>query len=298
MGLADLVVVTGSQDTVQRAYRSGTPAIGVGPGNVPVIVDESADLEQAARLIAQSKTFDNGSSCSSESAVIILDAVYEEMMEELSNAGGHLASPAEEGRLRERFFRGGMRNREFTAQDFSVLCDLLDLEASVGSKFVMVEDDTPGPGNPMSMEKISLVPTIYRARGLEHSVDMAKEVLEVAGMGHSAGIHTRHRSRSLRLAEALPVARVLVNQAHSVGNGGAFDNRLPFTLTMGCGTWAGNSICENLSIDHFLNVSRHVETREWDEPTPSSLFSQHWERTGESGSGREGCGVDRESSGY
>ncbi len=276
MAEVDLVVATGSQNNVRRAYRSGTPAIGVGAGNVPVIIDTTADVADAASKIRASKTFDNATSCSSENALVILDDVYASMLDALQTAGGHLADEAEAARIRQRLFPAGSLNRSLIAKDYAVLREIFELSGSDRDAFVMVEEPEPGVDRPMTGEKLSLVLTLYRAQDFDHALLLTNRILEVQGIGHSAGIHTDDSERARRVAETLPVVRVLVNQAHTFGNGGSFDNVMPFTLSMGCGTWAGNSISENLNVGHFINITHLVETITPDEPAERELFAAHW----------------------
>ncbi len=281
MDKADMVVVTGSQNNVRNAYRSGTPAIGVGAGNVPVIIDTGADLDDAAVKITQSKTFDNATSCSSENSVIITADVYDNAMAALERAGAYRAADDEAERVRHGLFPEGKLNRNVIAQDFSVLAKHFELGAGPEHQYVMVEEPAPGPDRPLTGEKLSLVLTVYRADDFDHAVALTRQVLDVQGVGHSVGIHTDDRAKAERMAAELPVVRVLVNQAHTFGNGGSFDNSLPFTLSMGCGTWAGNSISENLNISHFINVTHLVETIEPDQPSEAELFGPLWEATGQ-----------------
>jgi len=280
MEAADLVVATGSQNNVRRAYTSGTPAIGVGAGNVPVIIDSSADLVDAAQKITASKTFDNATSCSSENSVIILDDVYDKALQALADAGGYLAAADEAQRVVDRLFPDGHLNRNVIAKDYADLRTEFELGGDDNDRYVMVEEPEPGPDRPMTGEKLSLVLTVYRARDFDHAMELTERVLRVQGIGHSVGIHTAVEEHSRKLAEDLPVVRVLVNQAHTFGNGGSFDNGMPFTLTMGCGTWAGNSISENLNINHFINITHLVRTIEPDEPAPEDLFGSHWATVG------------------
>ena len=144
----------------------------------------------------------------------------------------------------------------------------------------MVEDEGAGKDRPLSGEKLSLALTIYRAPSIEAAMDQVQDVLNFQGMGHSVGIHTKHPANAQILAERLDVVRVLVNQAHTFGNGGSFDNGLGFTLTMGCGTWAGNSISENLGYHHFINITHLVKTIPEDKPSEEDLFGAHWEKYG------------------
>ncbi len=280
MAAADLVVATGSQNNVGRAYRSGTPAIGVGAGNVPVIIDSTADLRDAATKITTSKTFDNATSCSSENALIILDDIYDDAIAALHRAGGYTANPDEAQRIRTRLFPDGVLDRRLVAKDYPVLREAFGLAGADTDRFVMVEESDPGSDKPMTSEKLSLVLSIYRATDLDHALDLARRILAVQGIGHSVGIHTAEPARADRLAAELPVVRVLVNQAHTFGNGGSFDNALPFTLSMGCGTWAGNSISENLNINHFMNITHLVNTIEPNQPTAEELFGAHWATIG------------------
>ena len=277
MEQADLVVVTGSQNNVRRAYRSGTPAIGVGAGNVPVIIDSSADLDDAAAKITQSKTFDNATSCSSENSLVIVDDVYESALAALQSHGAYRATEAEANRIRDRLFPGGTLNRSVIAQDFEKLIEQFELGAAPSDRYVMVEEERPGESYPLTKEKLSLVLTVYRAPDLPAAVSIVDDILAVQGIGHSVGIHTAQPEHAASLAERLPVVRVLVNQAHTFGNGGSFDNGMPFTLSMGCGTWAGNSITKNLSVENFINVTHLVTTVEPDEPSEAELFGPLWQ---------------------
>lgn len=281
MEQADLVVVTGSQNNVRRAYSSGTPAIGVGAGNVPVIVDETADLDEAARKIAASKCFDNATSCSSENAVVLLDAVYDAAVAALGRAGGFLAPRAARERIVEVLWQGGRLNRRLIARDMPVLADAFGLgNGAATARFLMVEEEGIGPDFPLSGEKLSLVLTVYRARDFAHAKRLVCDILAYQGIGHSCGIHTRRPERARELAAELDVVRVLVNQAHTFGNGGSFDNALPFTLSMGCGTWAGNSISENLNWRHFINITHLVTTIPEDKPSEEALFGAYWAKYG------------------
>jgi sulfoacetaldehyde dehydrogenase len=281
MNQVDLIVVTGSQNNVRRAYSSGTPAIGVGAGNVPVVIDETADLADAAEKITLSKCFDNATSCSSENSVIILNAVYDEAVSALRSAGGYLCSADEKEKVRGILWVDGHLNRKVIAKDpdvFAAECGLPDEAKS--AKFFMVEDDDPGPGNPFTDEKLSLVLTVYRAKDMDAVVARLRDILNVCGLGHSVGIHTNTPEHARRLAEEINVVRVLVNQAHTFGNGGSFTNGLNFTLSMGGGTWAGNSISENLNYKHFINVTHLVREIAEDKPSEEELFGAHWEKYG------------------
>ncbi len=281
MEACDLVVVTGSQNNVRNAYRSGTPAIGVGTGNVPVIIDSSADLADAAAKICASKIFDNATSCSSENSVTIMDDVYDAAIRALEDAGGYLATPEEKRLIEDKLWVDGRLNRTLIATDADVFARDVGLPEEAGkARFFMVAEDGAGPDHPFSGEKLSLVLTVYRAADFDAALKRVRDVLRYQGIGHSVGLHTADMDHARRLAEELDVVRVLVNQAHAFGNGGSFDNGLNFTLSMGCGTWAGNSISENLNYRHFINVTHLVTVIPEDKPTEEELFGAYWARYG------------------
>jgi sulfoacetaldehyde dehydrogenase len=280
MRQADFVVVTGSQKNVKAAYSSGTPAIGVGVGNAPVIIDGDADLDDAARKIVASKTFDHATSCSSENSVHISEEVYEQALRALEDAGGYLLDSAEKARLQQVMWPDGKLSSQVMAQapeKIAALAGLTDAKART-ARFFMVEEDAFGPGHPFSGEKLSLVLTVYRWSDFGRALERIQAILDFQGAGHSCGIHTANDDRARTVAERLRVARVLVNQAHAIGNGGSFDNGLGFTLTMGAGTWAGNSISENLSYRHFMNITRLARVIPPREPSEQELF-EHFHST-------------------
>jgi sulfoacetaldehyde dehydrogenase len=281
MAMADVVVVTGSQNNVRAAYSSGKPAIGVGAGNVPVIIDESADLDDAATKICASKIFDNATSCSTENSIIIPDAIYDDAIAALTRVGGYMANAGEKERIVDLLWQNGKLNRNLIAKDAVVLADAFGLAGEAKkAKFFMVEESGIGEDHPLSDEKLSLVLTVYRAKDFADAMRIGKEILDFVGKGHSIGIHTKDMDHARELAEDVDVVRVLVNQAHTFGNGGGFDNALPFTLSMGCGTWQGNSITDNLNYKCFLNITHLVTTIPEEKPTEEALFGPYWEKYG------------------
>jgi len=281
MQAADLVVATGSQDNVRRAYSSGTPAIGVGTGNVPVIVDETADLDAAAQKICASKIFDNATSCSSENALILVEAVYDKAMAALERAGGYRCSAAEKAKIEEALWPNGKLSRDLIARDADVFAKGCGLPAAAATrKFFMVEESGIGRDYPFSGEKLSLALAVYRAKNFDDAIAIANDILAYQGRGHSIGLHTKDLTRGHVLAARSDVVRVLINQAHTFGNGGGFDNALNFTLSMGCGTWGGNSITENLNYKNFINITHLVTTIPEDKPTEEDLFGAYWKKYG------------------
>ena len=282
MKQADLVVVTGSQNNVRAGYSSGTPALGVGTGNVAVIVDETADCADAAAKVMRSKIFDHATSCSSENSLIIHDKVYDRMINALSAAGGALLTPAEKATLQKALFPGGRLSPACTAQSVSKICAVAGLTRAelVKSRCLMVEETGTGKDSPFSGEKLSPVLTLYRARDFDHAFAIMRGIYDYLGNGHSCGIYTENEAQIDRLAREMTVCRVIVKQSHTFANGGSFDNGLPFSLSMGCGTWGGNSFSDNLNYRHFMNVTRIVREIPPREPGVDDIFGAYRRKYG------------------
>ena len=278
--IADLIVVTGSQNNVKRAYTSGTPALAVGAGNVTAIVDETADLSAAAEKIKASKIFDNATSCSSENAVVAVDAIYDALVAEFAAIGGALI--ADEAQVTSKLWVKGHLNPAAIAQDADKLIAALDLTDQVpaDTSFLLVETAGIGPDHPLSGEKLSRVLALYRARDFEDAVRITRDIQLHQGAGHSVGLHTAVEDRPLTLATAIPTSRVIVNQAHTFATGGAFTNGMPFSLSMGCGSWGGNSIDTNLHWRHFMQTTKIVREIPANEPTVEEIFADYWAEAG------------------
>lgn len=278
----DLVLVTGDQNNVKKGYSSGTPCIGVGKGNVPVIIDSTANLEDAVAKIIASKTFDNSTSCSSESCLIVLEDAYLKTMQLLEQSGGYIASETEILTIEKiQYKQNNTLNRDVIGRNLSELCKAFNLNETVlkTKSFIVVPQNAVGPEFPLSGEKMSLVLSVYKACDFDEAISLTKSILEYEGLGHSVGIHTSSSVNARKLAENAKVARVLVNQAHTFANGGGANNALPFTLTMGCGSWAGNSLSENLSIKHFVNKTVLVETYNKETLCAPSAFEEFYVET-------------------
>ncbi len=282
MRQSDLVVATGSQANVRAAYASGTPAVGVGLGNVSVIVDATANLADAAAKIRDSKCFDNATSCSSENSVIIVETVYGATVAELEKVGGAMLDATEKAQLQAAMWPGGKLNPALMARPVADIVKIAGLTRPelAKAKFLMVEEQGIGGKFPFSGEKLSLVLTLYRVKDFNHAFDTVSEIYAHQGAGHSVGIHTTDDAHVMRLGLELPTARVIVNQAHAIANGGAFDNGLPFSLSMGCGTWGRNSISDNMNYKHYLNTTRIVRTIPARVPTTEDLFGDYHAKHG------------------
>jgi len=278
MRQADLVAATGSQSNIRAAYSSGRPAIGVGQGNVVSIVDASADLARAAENIALSKTFDHATSCSSENAVVIVAPAYAQTIKELEKQGGEMLDEAGKAKLQAVMFPGGKLSPATTAQSAERIAELAGLKIS--ARFLMVEETGAGPARPFSGEKLAPVLAVYRAADFDEAFALTRRIYDYQGKGHSVSIHTRDEAQVMRLGLEMPVARVIVNQAHCIATGGSFDNGLPFSLSMGCGTWGGNSFSDNMHWRHFLNITRIARVIPEKVPTEDEIFGAYHARHG------------------
>ncbi|MFI4994440.1 MAG: acylating sulfoacetaldehyde dehydrogenase [Hyphomicrobiales bacterium] len=282
MRRCDLVVATGSQSNVRAAYSSGTPALGVGAGNVASIVDAGADIEQAAGMIARSKTFDNATSCSSENSLVLDAAIYAALLAALARQGGVMLDAAERERLQAVLFPGGKLSPALTAKDAATIAAASGLNEArfKGASFLMVEESGFGRDHPFSGEKLSPVLAVYRADDFEEACRIVEKIYAYQGAGHSVGLHTRNDKQALELGLRLPVSRVIVNQAHCIATGGSFDNGLPFSLSMGCGSWGRNSFSDNLTFRHFLNVTRIARPIPERVPDEADFFAAYFAAAG------------------
>ena len=275
----DLIVATGSQANIRAAYSSGKPAFGVGAGNVAVIVDASADLAVAAERIVRSKIFDNATSCSSENSVVIVDAVYDAMIAAFEAQGCMLLTGDEKAQLQDVMFPSGKLSPAVTAKTAAEIAAIAGLNRANAARVLMVNETGIGSSFPFSGEKLSPVMTIYRAVDFNAAARIVNNIYAFQGAGHSVGIHAapeRADPLALQLGLTLPVARVIVNQAHCIATGGSFDNGLPFSLSMGCGTWGGNGFSDNLTYRNFLNITRIAKPIAPSMPDESALFADYF----------------------
>lgn len=282
MKTVDLVVATGSQNNIRSAYSSGTPAVGVGAGNVSVIVDETADLNEAAQKIISSKIFDNATSCSSENSVVALASVYDDLVAALESQGAKLLATDEQEKLQQLMWPDGKLNSGVIARPARQIAQMAEIDCSVTPdvKVLLVQESQSGSAYPFSGEKLCPVLTLYRAEDFDGALAQVAEIYAYQGAGHSVGIHTADDAHAMQIAMELPTCRVIVNQAHCFATGGSFDNALPFSLSMGCGSWGGNSISENMNYRHYLNTVRVVRSIPAQEVSPEELLGDYWARHG------------------
>ncbi len=293
MRLCDLVVATGSQANVRAAYASGTPAFGVGAGNVAGIVDETADVSLAAERIVRSKTFDNATSCSSENSLVLVDAVRAAMLAALEARGAVLLNPTQKATLQSVMWPEGKLSAAVTGKSARVIAetaaalDARDRDAWLAiargnPRILMVTEDGVGHDHPFSGEKLSPVLAIYTARNFDEAAATVGRIYAYEGAGHSVGLHSARPERALQLGLTLPVSRVIVDQAHCIATGGSFDNGLPFSLSMGCGTWGKNNFSDNMNYRHYLNITRISRPIPECVPSERDIFGAFFDRFGKS----------------
>ncbi len=278
MARADLIIATGGQPMVRAAYSSGTPAYGVGAGNSTMIIDETADIEEAARNTRLSKTSDFGSGCSADGNLIIEASIFDKLVAQLQKEGGHLASPAEKELLRKAMWDD---ERHRTASTVAIapqqLAKIAGFEIPADRKFIMVHGDGIGKEHHFSGEKLTTLLALYKYQGFDQALEMMRAIYEVGGKGHSCGIYSFDADHIHRLGLAAPVSRIMVRQPQSKANAGAFNNGMPMTSSLGCGTWGGNIISENVNLKHYLNTTWVSVPIKEDKPSDEELFGPFYD---------------------
>lgn len=278
MARADLVLATGGQPMVRAAYSSGRPAYGVGAGNSTMIIDETADIEEAARNTRLSKTSDFGSGCSADGNLVIEASLFERMLAQLEREGGYLASETEKATLRRVMWdEEGHRLPDTVAIAPQKLAAAAGFGIPADRKFIIVRGDGIGKEHPFSGEKLTTLLAVYKYQGFDQALEMMRAIYEVGGKGHSCGIYSFNQDHIHRLALAAPVSRIMVRQPQSKANAGAFNNGMPMTSSLGCGTWGGNVVSENIHLKHYLNTTWvSVPIRE-DRPADAELFGEFYD---------------------
>lgn len=263
---ADLILATGGPGMVQAAYSSGKPAIGVGAGNTPAIIDDSADLILAVNSIIHSKTFDNGMICASEQSVIVLDGVYEQVKAEFAARGCYLLNPDETEKVRRTILINGALNSKIVGQSAHAIAKLSGFDVPENAKILIGEVESVEPQEAFAHEKLSPVLAMYRAKDFADAIQKVERLVADGGYGHTSSlyINTVTEPEKLRLfTAAMKTCRVLINTPAAQGGiGDLYNFKLPPSLTLGCGSWGGNSVSENVGVKHLLNIKTVAERRE------------------------------------
>ena len=280
MARADLVVATGGQPMVRAAYSSGTPAYGVGAGNSTMVIDETANIEEAARNTRLSKTSDFGSGCSADGNLVIEASIFDRFVAQLQIEGGYLASAEEKALLRKAMWDAeGHRTSNTVAIAPQQLAKIAGFSIPADRKFIIVHGDGIGKEHPYSGEKLTTLLAVYKYHGFDEALDMMRGIYEVGGKGHSCGIYSFDQSHVHALALAAPVSRIMVRQPQSKANAGAFNNGMPMTSSLGCGTWGGNIVSENVHLKHYMNTTWVSVPIKADQPSDEELFGEFYDAT-------------------
>ena len=266
MSSVDIILATGGPGMVKAAYSSGKPALGVGAGNTPAIIDESADITLAVNSIVHSKTFDNGMICASEQSVIVHESIYQRVKDEFVKRGSYFLTPDETERVRKTIIINGELNAKIVGQSAHKIAALAGVVVDPKTKVLIGEIESVEPSEELAQEKLSPVLAMYKTKSFDESLEKAHALIEGGGLGHTSSIYLNEvtaKDRLDKFKHLMKTCRILVNTPSSHGGvGDVYNFRLPPSLTLGCGTWGGNSICENVGAKHLLNIKIVAKRRE------------------------------------
>ncbi len=278
MQQADLILATGGPGMVKSAYSSGTPALGVGAGNTPAVMDETADIQMAVSSVLMSKTFDNGMICASEQSVIAVESVYEQVKAEFIKRGAYILSDSERKKVSEVILKDGRLNADIVGQPAYKIAAMAGVKVPETTKVLIAEVSKIGVEEPFSFEKLSPSLALYKANDFEDAMAKAKHLVEFAGCGHTSVLYTnpRNKDRIKLYGDTMPTGRVMINCPSSQGAiGDVYNFRLEPSLTLGCGSWGGNAVSENVGVKHLMNIKSVAERKEnmlWFKVPPKVYF--------------------------
>ena len=265
---------------VKAAYGSGKPAYGVGAGNATMVIDETADIEDAARNTRISKTNDYGSGCSADGNLLVEASIYDRFLARLQEEGGYLVGEQEKALLQRAYWDDeGRRTSDTIARPASVVAAKAGIDLPAGKTFFIVPETRIGKAYPFSTEKLGVVLSIIRFDGFDDALDKVRQIFDTGGKGHSCGIYSFNDEHIHRLALTAPVSRMMVRQVQSRSNAGTFTNGMPMTSSMGCGVWGGNITNENIALKHYMNVTWVSRPIPEDKPSEEELFGEFYNST-------------------
>jgi acetaldehyde dehydrogenase/alcohol dehydrogenase len=265
--LVDIIIATGGPGMVKAAYSSGKPALGVGAGNTPAVIDESANVAEAVKCVIKSKTFDNGVICASEQAIVAHGAVYDAVKKELVHNRAYILSQAEAAKVGKIILTEKGLNAEIVGQSAHKIAKMAGVDVPQDTSALVSEEKSHEAPNPFAHEKLSPILALYRASDFPKSVEIARQLITIGGLGHTAVLHVNLKSREKidHFSLQMPAGRLLINSPASQGAIGLYNSCVPPSLTLGCGSWGGNSLSENVGIRHLLNY-KLVAARQIDLP--------------------------------
>jgi sulfoacetaldehyde dehydrogenase len=277
MAVCNLTMAIGGKPMVRAAYSSGKSAYGVGAGNSTMVIDETANIEEAARNTRISKTSDFGSGCSADGNLVVDASIYNALLAQLQAEGGYLCSDEEKAKVEQALWdEEGPRTSDTVAMAAQKIAEVAGFSIPDDRKFTIIQQNKIGKEHKFSGEKLCVVLAMYKYNGFDQAIDMIRQIYEVGGKGHSCGIYSFDDGHIDRLARVAPVSRMMVRQPQSKANAGAFNNGMPMTSSLGCGIWGGNITNENIHLKHYLNytwVSRPIPE---DRPSRQELFGEFY----------------------
>ena len=277
MSICDLTIATGGPAMVKAAYGSGKPAYGVGAGNATMVIDETADIVEAARNTVISKTNDHGSGCSADGNLVVDAPIYDALLAELQRQGGYLVNAEEKDQLARAYWdEEGRRTADTIARPASAVAAKAGFALPADKTFLLVEENRIGKQHLFSTEKLGVVLAVFKSNGFDDALDKVRQIFETGGRGHSCGIYSFNDEHIHRLASMAPVSRIMVRQVQSSSNAGTFTNGMPMTSSMGCGVWGGNITNENISLKHYMNVTWVSRPIAEDKPSEAELFGEFY----------------------
>ena len=277
LSICDLTIATGGPAMVRAAYSSGRPAYGVGAGNATMLIDETADVAEAARNTAISKTNDHGSGCSADGNVLVDSRIYDDFLAQLVVNGGYVVNRDEKAKLQAAYWDAeGHRTADTIARPAQVVARKAGIAIPADRTFFIVPEEHIGKDHLFSTEKLGVVLAIFKYTGWDVALDMVRRVFETAGKGHSCGIYSFNDEHIHQLALTAPVSRMMVRQVQSRSNAGTFTNGMPMTSSMGCGTWGGNITNETIALKHYMNVTWVSRPIPEDRPSEAELFGDFY----------------------
>ncbi|MDD3338024.1 MAG: bifunctional acetaldehyde-CoA/alcohol dehydrogenase [Lachnospiraceae bacterium] len=279
---ADIILATGGPGMVKAAYSSGKPALGVGAGNTPVIIDDTADVKVAVNSIIHSKTFDNGMICASEQSVTVVGKIYDEVKKEFADRGCYFLKPAEIEKVRKTILINGALNAKIVGQSAFTIAALAGVKVPEATKILIGEVESVDIAEEFAHEKLSPVLAMYKAKTFDEAIAKAEQLVADGGYGHTASlyVHPSEQEKIMQHAQAMKTCRILINTPSSHGGiGDLYNFKLAPSLTLGCGSWGGNSVSENVGVKHLINIKTVAERRE----------NMLWFRTPEKVYFKKGC---------
>lgn len=280
MKQCDLIIATGGERMVKAAYSSGTPAFGVGAGNVVVVIDETADIRDAAQKVMLAQKNDLAIGCSTENSVVIQQDIYDETIKAMIDTGAYLCNAEEKARLQAVLWVNGRLNADVIVKPATYIAEKAGIQIPEDRTWLIVEETGFGPDYPFSAEKLSVVVTAYKYKSFDDAIALVNGIQNYSGAGHSCGIHSTNEEHIMRFAMQTHTCRVAVRMTVGTSNAGNWNNGMPWTVNLGCGTWGGNITSDNITYKNYINTTWVArEIKDFTIPSETLAFGEAMEET-------------------